>query len=126
VEKLRTSNPGAIKNLYDRLLEDNDLEENFFSCVSKAMGNNNLSDKHKKGIWKYLLMKTYHSRIGVVTDCFADDTTGCYATESNTDSMHPILKIKTCQTTIEKVKKKSWWKYLATALEKLRKQKTVK
>ena len=40
-------------------------------------------------------------------DHFADDTMGCYAAESNTDSMHPILKIKTRQTTIEKVKKKS-------------------
>jgi len=112
--------------MYDRLLEDNDLEEKFFSCVNKAVGNNNLSDKHKKGIWKYLLTKTYHSRIGVVTDRFADDTTGRYAAESNTDALRPILKIKTRQTTIEKVKKKSWWKYLAMALEKLRKQKTVK
>jgi len=106
MEKLRISNQDAIKNLYDRLLQDNELEEKFFSCVNNAMGNNNLSDKQKKGIWKYLLTKTYHSHIGVVTDCFADDTTGHYAAEANTDALHPILKIKTCQTTIEKVEKK--------------------
>jgi len=42
MEKLRARDQGAIKNLFDRLLQDNELEENFFSCVNKAMGNNNL------------------------------------------------------------------------------------
>jgi len=40
-------------------------------------------------------------------DHFVDDTMGHYIAESNMDALHPILKIKTCQTTIEKVKKKS-------------------
>jgi len=62
-------------------LQDNELEEKFFSCVNNAVG-------------------------CVVTDRFANDTTGRYAAEANTDALRPILKIKTCQTTIEKVEKK--------------------
>jgi len=68
--------------------------------------NKDLSDNHEREIWKYLLTKTYHAQTGVVTDWFADATTGHFAATAKTDPLHTVLKITTRQTTIEKVKKK--------------------
>jgi len=58
-------------------------------------------------LWKYLLTKTHHSHIRVLTDHFADATTGHFATTEKTDALHLELKIKTRQNTIKKAKSKA-------------------
>jgi len=78
------------------------------NCTSKVLSENNaMSDHCKKSMLKYLVQKTFHASIGVVTKCFAEDTTGWYCGTAKTDSLRSELKIKTRTTSIAKAKNNS-------------------
>jgi len=107
LQKLMNGDHDAIKDLYKSLAKDDNLLQEFMTITENTGYGNDLNDKHKKKLWNYILTKTYHLRIGVVTDHFAEATTGPYAATARTDTLLVELKIKTCQNTIEKAKSKS-------------------
>jgi len=107
LQKLMNGDHDAIKDLYESLAKDDNLLQEFMTITENTGYGNDLTDKRKKKLWNYILTKTYHSRIGVVTDHFAEATTGRYAATARTDTLRVELKIKTCQNTIEKAKIKS-------------------
>jgi len=107
LQKLMNGDHVAIKDLYESLANDDNLLQEFMTITENTGYGNYLTDKRKKKLWNYILTKTYHSRIGVVTDHFAEATTGRYAATARTDTLRVELKIKTCQNTIEKAKIKS-------------------
>jgi len=104
---MRNGDRDAVKDLYEELLNDDDLLKQFTVSVRNACGSDVLSDVQHTEVWRYVVTKTYHARIGVVTDRFADQTAGCYAALATTDPLQAILKITTRQTTINKVKRKT-------------------
>jgi len=102
-EKLKKGDRDAIKHLYESLLNDSELSKHFIECV-ETENSGMMQHKNIKEVWKYLLTKTYHARIGVITDSFADATTGQFSATAKTDPLRAVLKIQTRQKTIEKVK----------------------
>jgi len=105
-QKLMNGDHDAIKDLYESLANDDNFIQEFTTITENTGYGNDLTDKRKKELWNYLLTKTYHSRIGVVTDHFAEATTGRYAATARTDTLRVELKIKTRQRTVEKAKNK--------------------
>jgi len=97
----------AVKDLYKSLVHDGDLLQQFMMIIDNTGFGSNLTNNQKMELWKYLLPKTYHSHIGVLTDHFAEATTGHFTATAKTDALHLELKIKTHQNTIKKAKSKA-------------------
>ncbi len=62
-----------------------------------------VSEATKTKIWRRLVSKTFHARIGVITDRFGDDTTGRYSAKTKNDSLRLDLKIKSRAKSIVRV-----------------------
>jgi len=74
-EKLKKGDRDALKHLYASLLNDNDLSRHFMECVDTGHSNM-MQQRNKIEVWEYLVTKTFHAHIGVITDSFADATAG--------------------------------------------------
>ena len=90
-----------MRDLYNLLMNDSQLLQDFTLSLMNAGFNDYLSDMQVKDVWKYVLMKMFHAQIGVVTGRFADATTGHYVAGGQTDPFRMNLKCLTRRTTIQ-------------------------
>jgi len=104
--KLRKGDRNTLRDLYKSLLNDGQLLEKFKTSLTNAGFSNYLTDMQVKDVWKYVLTKTFHAQIGVVTGRFADATTGHYVAGGQTDPFRMNLKCLTRRTTIQRVQRK--------------------
>jgi len=108
IQRMKAGDRGAISSIYNMLKSDIELYKCFVECTQKVPNQLYfLSDDCKKKIWRFLVLKTFHARIGVVTTRFAEDTTGRYCATAKTDSLRSELKIKTRTASIAKAKEQS-------------------
>jgi len=77
------------------LCNDDNLFQKFVVSVNNAGYTDDTTVDSKTEVWKYLVRKTYHAHIAVITSHFAEATTGHYAAAATTDPLHTTLKIKT-------------------------------
>jgi len=105
-EKMKGGDCNAVTDPYEVLCNDDNLFQKFVLSVNNAGYMDNTMVNCKTEVWKYLVRKTYHACIAVITSCFAEATTGHYTAAAATNSLHTMLKIKIQQGTIEKVNMK--------------------
>jgi len=94
-EKMKYGDDAAISDLYDRLTRNEELFADFLYCVHVGGCGEYVDEKSKQKMWNYLITKTCHARVGVITRQFAEDTTGRYSSVSITESLRLDLKVKT-------------------------------
>jgi len=106
IKKLKAGDWAVVSCLYEKLMSDSELHYCFMGCVMKvSIKNDPLSYEVKKKILKYLVQKTFHAWIGIVTTHFAEEMTGWYCATAKTDPLRSELKIKTQTKSITKAKK---------------------
>jgi len=66
VREIKERGLGYVKHLYESLLNDSNLLRHFMECVDTGHSNM-VQHKNRKVIWKYLLTKTCHAGIGVIS-----------------------------------------------------------
>jgi len=59
-------------------------------------------------MWKRLVTKTFHARVGVITGRFAEDTAGRFSATAKTEALRLELKIKTRDKAIARSAKIVW------------------
>jgi len=109
MQHMRVGDQGAISSiLYNMLKLDIELYKCFVECTQKISNQLYvLSNVCKKKFLRYLVLKTFHACIGVVTTCFAKAITGQYCATAKAHSLRSELKIKTCTALIAKAKEQS-------------------
>jgi len=99
-DKLSKGNCNIIKEAHDILIHDNDSLKIFLDCIAATNLQNTISLKKTKEIWKKLITKTFHARVGVITKRFAEDTASRFAAKAKSEPLRLELKIKTRHTAI--------------------------
>jgi len=61
MEKLRKGDQHTVRDLYNLLMNDSQLLQDFTVSLMNAGFNNYLSDMQVKDVWKYVLTKTFHA-----------------------------------------------------------------
>ncbi len=92
--KMKHGDDTAVLALYDGLTGNKDLFAQFLNCVHVGGYGEYVDENSKQKMWNYLITKTCHARIGVVTREFAENTTGRYSSVSITESLRSDLKVK--------------------------------
>jgi len=94
-DKLTRGDCNLIKQAHDILVHDNESFQLFLNCVAGGNCQYTISNKEAKTMWKKLITKTFHARVGVITKRFAEHTTGQFAAKAKTEPLRLELKIKT-------------------------------
>jgi len=97
-----------VKDAYDKLTDDAELYKLFLDCISKGYCDNFINSNQKKEMWKRLVTKTFHARVGVITGWFAEDTAGHFSATAKTEALRLELKIKTRDKAIARSAKIVW------------------
>ena len=79
---------------------DVEMQQCFLGCSAQMK---DVTKDMKTKIWRDLVSKTYHARIGVITDRFGDDATWRYSAKTKNDSLRMELKMKSRAKSIVRV-----------------------